>query len=273
MVLAESRRDEARSSGPLSRAASALWRQKELIVTLLAALAVWVILVQVGDFHPIVLPPPSAVWDVIVNDWGTLVREALVSFYEMFLGFTAGTILGFALAIAVFYLPFFQRGVYPYLFGFRAVPKVAFLPLFLIWFGVGLTVKVVIAATAVFFLVLVQTLLGLSTIDPSLLELGKSLKMSERQLLRRIRIPAALPAIMVGVKLGVTYALTMVVVAEMFVATSGLGYLVVRARQQARTDWIIAVIIVTAIAGLLVYQFGRYIERKTTFWYFEDQTG
>jgi NitT/TauT family transport system permease protein len=273
VVLTDRPKARMPASGLPAGALSALWRSKELVLTLLAAIAAWFIVVEVTDLHPIVLPSPGAVWDVMVNDWSTLVREALWSFYEMFLGFGVGAVLGFALAIAVFYLPFFQRGVYPYLFGFRAVPKVAFLPLLVIWFGVGLTVKVVIATTAVFFVVLVQTLLGLSTVDPSLIELGRSLKMSEPLLLRRVRIPAALPAIMVGVKLGITYALTMVVVAEMFVATNGLGFLVVRARQQARTDLIIAVIIVTAIAGLLVYQLGRFVERRTTFWYFEDQTG
>ncbi len=273
MVLTDSPKAPKRAFGLFTGVFSALWRSKEVALTLLAALAAWIVVVDLADLHPIVLPPPGAVFDVIINDWSILVREALWSFYEMLLGFGLGAVLGFALAIAIFYSPFFKRGVYPYLFGFRAVPKVAFLPLFLIWFGIGLTVKVVIAATAVFFLVLVQTLLGLSTVDPSLIELGRSLKMSEPLLLRRVRVPAALPAIMVGVKLGITYALTMVVVAEMVVATSGLGFLVVRARQQARTDSIIAVIIVTAIAGLLVYQLGRVVERRATFWYFEDQTG
>ena len=250
-----------------------LWNAKELILTLLAALIGWIIILEIQDYHPLVLPPPGAVWEYLVAEWSSLAKETLWSFYEMLLGFALGGSLGFAMAIAIFYSPFVHRAVYPYVFGFRVVPKVAFLPLFLVWFGIGLTVKVVMAGTAVFFLVLVQTHLGLATVDPSLVELGKSLKMKESLLLRQIRIPAALPAIMVGIKLGITYALTNVVVAEMVVATNGLGFLVVRARQQSRTDGIIAVIIVTAIVGILVYQLGRAVERRFTFWYFEERTG
>ncbi len=250
-----------------------LWNAKELILTLFAAVLVWILLVEFGDFHPIVLPTPAAVVGALVGDWSILARETLWSFYEMLLGFTLGGSLGFLLAIGIFYSPFLHRAVYPFVFGFRVVPKVAFLPLFLVWFGIGLTVKVVMAGTAVFFLVLVQTLLGLMTVDPSLVEFGKSLKMKEASLLRRIRIPAALPAMMVGVKMGITYALTNVVVAEMVVSTNGLGFLVVRARQQARTDSIIAVIIVTAVVGILVYQLGRAVEKRTTFWYFEEHSG
>jgi NitT/TauT family transport system permease protein len=248
------------------------WDTKELLFTLVAILIVWTLLVRTGNFHPIVLPSPQSVLGSLIGNAPDLAEATLVSFFEMLLGFALGGSAGFVLAVGIFYSPFLLRAVYPFLFGFRVVPKVAFLPLFLVWFGIGLTVKVVMAGTAVFFLILVQTLLGLSTVDPSLVELGKSLKMNERLMLRWIRLPAALPAIMVGAKLGITYALTNVVVAEMFTSTKGLGSLVVRARQHARTDLIIAVIIVTAAAGLIVYLTGRAVEKRATFWYIEEPT-
>ena len=185
-----------------------LWNTKELLLTLALIVVLWIALIEIQDFHPIVLPSPGAVIDAMISNWDRLLQETAWSFYEMLLGFMLGGTLGFVLAIGIFYSPFLHRAMYPFLFGFRVVPKVAFLPLFLVWFGIGLTVKVMLAGMAVFFLVLVQTLLGLTTVDPDLVELGRSLKMNERLLLRRIRIPAALPAIMVGVKLGVTYALT-----------------------------------------------------------------
>lgn len=249
-----------------------VWNSKELVLTLAASLGIWLLIIEINDFHPIVLPTPAAVVDYLGSEWTSLLKETGWSFYEMLLGFALGASSGFALAVAIFYSPFLHRALYPFLFGFRVVPKVAFLPLFLVWFGIGLTVKVMMASMGVFFLVLVQTLLGLTTVDPALVELGRSLKMNEWLLLRWIRVPAALPAIMVGIKLGLTYALTLVVVAEMVVSTNGLGYLVVRARQQARTDGIIAVILVTAVVGIAVYQIARYVERRTTFWYVEEQT-
>ena len=271
MVLRSDSAVKTPSSWPMALLRRA-WDTKELLCALGAILTVWTLLVRTGNFHPIVLPSPQSVLSTLIENSGDLAEATLVSFYEMGLGFIMGGTLGFVLAVGIFYSPSMQRAVYPFLFAFRVVPKVAFLPLFLVWFGIGLTVKVVMAATAVFFLVLVQTLLGLSTVDPSLVELGKSLKMSERLMLRQIRLPAALPAIMVGAKLGITYALLNVVVAEMFTSTVGLGALVVRARQHARTDLIIAVIIVAGAAGLIVYASGRAIEKRATFWYIEEST-
>ena len=206
----------------------------------------------------------------LADNPGTYASAGFITFYEMLLGFAAGGVLGFVSAIGIFYSPFLRRSLYPLLLGFRIVPKVAFVPLFLVWFGIGIGVKVALASFAIFFLILVQTLLGLTSVDPELVELGRSLKMNEFSILRRIRLMAALPAIMVGVKLGITYALTNVVVAEMVVATNGLGFLVVEARSLIRTDEMIAAIFVVAFIGLIVYGVGVLIERRAVFWYFED---
>lgn len=236
----------------------------------MALLVSWDLIVRLTDVHPIVLPSPLTVLEAFIAEIPALANEGLVSFYEMVLGFAIGFVMGFGSAVAIFYVPFFRRSVYPFLLSFRIVPKVAFLPLFLVWFGVGIGVKVALAGFSIFFLVLVQTLLGLSTIEPEAVEFGKSLKMSEWSLFRRVRLPSALPAIMVGVKLGVTYALTNVIVAEMLVAREGLGFLVVEARTRLATDDLIATIVAVAIIGLLLYAGGLVLERQTTYWYVEE---
>ena len=230
----------------------------------------WDLLVRFSDIHPIVLPSPLAVAQSFVAEIPELIRHGGISLLEMVLGFLIGFLLGFGSAIAIFYVPFFRRSIYPFLLSFRIVPKVAFLPLFLVWFGVGIGTKVALAGFSIFFLVLVQTLLGLSTIEPEAIEFGKSLKMSERALFRKIRLPTALPAIMVGVKLGITYALTNVIVAEMLVAREGIGFLVVEARTRLATDDLIATIVAVAIIGLAMYRGGVILERQTTQWYIED---
>ena len=227
-------------------------------------------MVEVKDFHPIVLPPPSSVVEALVQNAGVYAQAGLVTLYEMVLGFIAGGILGFVSAIGIFYSPFLRSSLYPLLLGFRIVPKVAFVPLFLVWFGIGVGVKVALASFAIFFLILVQTLLGLTGVEAELVELGRSLKMRELDILRRIRLPAALPAIMVGVKLGITYALTNVVVAEMVVATNGLGFLVVEARSFIKTDEMIAAIFIVAFIGLIIYAIGSAVERRVIFWYVDE---
>lgn len=250
------------------------WRPSWEFFVLLAALIVgWELIVRIADVHPIVLPAPSAVATAFIAELPDLGQQSVISLFEMVLGFTIGFFMGFGSAVAIFYVPFFRRSIYPFLLSFRIVPKVAFLPLFLVWFGVGIGTKVALAGFAIFFLVLVQTLLGLSTIEPEAIEFGKSLKMSEWALFRRIRLPNALPAIMVGVKLGVTYALTNVIVAEMLVAREGLGFLVVESRTRLATDSLIATIIAVAVVGLLLYSGGLALERATTQWYVEDSAG
>ena len=247
-----------------------LWSTKALLLTLAGIVVFWFAIIEVRDIHPVVLPSPISVLDALAGNLSTYAGAGFITFYEMILGFIAGGTLGFVSAVGIFYSPFLRRSLYPLLLGFRIVPKVAFVPLFLVWFGIGLGVKVALASFAIFFLILVQTLLGLTSVDPALVELGRSLKMNEFALLRRIRLPAALPAIMVGVKLGITYALTNVVVAEMVVATNGLGFLVIEARSKIKTDEMIAAIFVVAIIGLVVYAFGLWVERRTLFWYVED---
>lgn len=246
------------------------WNTKELLLTLAGLVVFWIVMIEVRNFHPIVLPSPGAVIDALFGNLSEYAGAGWITFYEMLFGFMAGGALGFFSAIGIFYSPFLRRSLYPLLLGFRIVPKVAFVPLFLVWFGIGVGVKVALASFAIFFLILVQTLLGLTSVEPELIELGRSLKMGELDLLRRIRLPAALPAIMVGVKLGITYALTNVVVAEMVVATNGLGFLVVEARSFVKTDEMIAAIFVVAIIGLLVFAVGLWVERRTVFWYMED---
>lgn len=254
----------------LRKLGRSVWNTKELLLTLLGILVFWIVIIEVRDFHRIVLPPPSSVVDALTGNLSEYASAGFITFYEMILGFIAGGALGFFSAIGIFYSPFLRRSLYPLLLGFRIVPKVAFVPLFLVWFGIGVGVKVALASFAIFFLVLVQTLLGLTSVEPELVELGRSLKMNELSLLRRIRLPAALPAIMVGVKLGITYALTNVVVAEMVVATNGLGFLVVDARAKIKTDEMIAAIVVVAFIGLIVYAVGLWVERKTVFWYVDE---
>jgi NitT/TauT family transport system permease protein len=142
-------------------------------------------------------------------------------------------------------------------------------PLFLIWFGIGLASKMALATFAVFFLVLVQATLGLEAVEREQEELGQSLQLSEWQMFRSVRLPVAMPSLMVGLKLGATYALTNIIMAEMAVANKGLGYVVILAESQLATDEVMAAILVVALVGLAIYWITSVVERRVTFWYGE----
>jgi NitT/TauT family transport system permease protein len=122
---------------------------------------------------------------------------------------------------------------------------------------------------AVFFIFLVQALLGFASAEPELIELARSFRMSKWGILWRLRFPAALPSLMVGLKLGLTYALTMVIVSEMVVATRGLGAVVVESSARLKTAEVIAVILTVSVVGVSLYALGNRVDRRLTRWYYE----
>lgn len=240
------------------------------LAILLVLLGLWEALPRVFGIHQIVLPPLSMVLVQIAEHPMLYVIASWQTFQLVVAGFVAGALAGIAGAIGIFYSSLMRRAVYPYLFAFRIVPKLAFLPLFILWFGVGDGTKLLLAAAAIFFLVLVQMLLGLNSIDGEYIEFGRSLKMTEVEIFRKIRLPTSMPCLMVGLKLGVTYALTNVIVAEMVVAHTGLGVLLVEGRYRMRTYEVLAAIVVTVFWGLILYAIASWTERKTTAWHYDE---
>lgn len=233
-------------------------------------IGVWEAFVRASGIVPILLPAPSAVFGELVDNLPTFGREGIFSLIETLIGFGVGLAVGFLCAILIFTSPYLRRTLYPILFGFRIVPKVAFVPLFLIWFGSGVTMKAMLTAMAIFFIFLVQTLAGLEAVEPELLELARSLRMGRAGILWRLRLPSALPSIMVGVKLGVTYALTMVIVGEMVVSNKGMGAVIVESSRRLRTAETLAAILVVVIGGLILYGIGMMADRRLTSWYAEE---
>jgi len=245
------------------------WARWEVLVVPVVVFAVWLTVLVGWDLPRIILPAPTGVVEAFVENWQTLLSAGLVTLWETAAGFVAGLTLGLALAVIVFTSPFLKETLYPLLFGFRIVPKVAFVPLFMVWFGTGLVMKSAITAMAVFFIFLVQALLGFASAEPELIELARSLRMSKWAILWRLRFPAALPSLMVGLKLGLTYALTMVIVSEMVVATRGLGAVVVESSARLRTAEVIAVILTVSVAGVSLYALGNRVDKRLTRWYYE----
>jgi ABC-type nitrate/sulfonate/bicarbonate transport system permease component len=238
-------------------------------LSILAALAVfllvWQIVVVVSGFPPFILPPPGAVFTRWASAWstGTLTPHLVATLQEVALGFLvgAGTALpvGYALARSAF----IERVLSPYLVAAQATPILALAPLIALWFGPGLAGKVVICALIVFFPVAVATMVGIRSVDAGLIELGRSLRATRRQVLTTLEIPAALPSILGGMRVGVTLAVVGAIVGEWAGAERGLGVLINLARgSMFDIPLMFATLLTIALVGIVLYLVVVIVERR-----------
>ncbi len=225
----------------------------------------WQLVVLVSGFPPFILPPPGAVAERLVSAWATgIIQPHLATTLgEVALGFTVGAgsavVIGYALARSALV----ERLLSPYLVAAQATPILALAPLIALWFGPGLLGKVVICAMIVFFPVAVATMVGIRSVDARLLELGRSLRASRRQILTTLEIPAALPSILGGMRVGVTLAVVGAIVGEWAGAERGLGVLINLARGSLfDIPLMFATLLTIALVGIGLYLIVVLVERR-----------
>ena len=232
---------------------------------LLAAglLLAWEAACRALQLPPLVLPPPSAVasslWQGLASGyfWPHLRTTAL----ELVLGVLAGCALGFAAGIVLGEHPLLRRLLMPYIVASQVIPKLALAPLFVLWFGFGITSTVVITALICFFPLMENTLTALQQVAPERLELFRMLGATRAQTLWRLKLPSGLPAILAGFRVAVVLALVGAVVGEFIGASQGLGALVIASQGTMDTSLMFAVLVLIAALGMLVYQATLLLER------------
>ena len=235
----------------------------------LAALVVFVVLwkavVIVSGFPPFILPPPEAVAGRLVQAWasGTIEPHAAATLLEIGLGFLVGTLLALPVGYGLARSAIIARLVSPYIVAAQATPILALAPVLVLWFGPGLLGKVVICALIVFFPIAVSAMVGLRSVDAGLLELGRSLRATRRQVLLTLEIPAALPSIFGGLRIGITLAVVGAIVSEWAGAERGLGVLVNLARGSLfDTPLMFATLVTIAAIGVVLYLIVVLVERR-----------
>ena len=232
-----------------------------LLATLLGA---WEAAARWLGLSALVLPPPSRVaqtlWQGLAS--GYLWPHLRATATELLLGLAAGCSIGLGAGVLFSELPVLRRLLMPYVVVSQVVPKLALMPLFIVWFGFGLTPTVVITALICFFPLLENTLTGLAQVPPAQLELFRMLGASRLQTLLRLRLPAGLPAMLAGLRVAVVLALVGVVVGEFIGASRGLGALVIAAQGSMDTPLMFAVLALVSLLGWLLYQCARVIERR-----------
>jgi NitT/TauT family transport system permease protein len=224
------------------------------IIILVAVLGVWEAATRLLGVPVFLLPPPSAIAVSLVQHWSLILQYTGATAVEIVLGYALSILIGVPLALAIFLWPPFARSIYPLLVSSQAMPKVAIAPLFIVWFGFGLVPKVLIAFLIAFFPIVIDTAVGLGSIEPEKIYLARSMGFGPAATFFKIRLPNALPSIFGGLKIAITLAVVGAVVGEFVGGDKGLGYLLMVANGSMDTALLFA-----GLVGLTVLGVGFYL--------------
>lgn len=232
-------------------------------------IAIWWIYVAVKHVPAYILPSPPKVWNSLEKMFvkGTVYPHLWTTTYEVILGFVIGAFLGIVLGYIFIKVDALKTMLMPYLIFLQTAPKIALVPLFVIWFGIGLVSKVVLIISMVLFPVLSGMMLGLESIPPDVRNLMKILKASKWQIFSQVEMLYSLPALFASMKVGIVQAVIGAIVAEWMSGKQGLGYILTYASSTYDTPMLLAGIIVTIILGIATYQVISVLEDKFLYWH------
>ncbi|HET7677542.1 MAG TPA: ABC transporter permease [Candidatus Limnocylindrales bacterium] len=261
----DSQAARASHAASASRARSLVRDWAPVGLGLVAFLVAWKAIVVAGGYAPFILPPPEQVAARFVRAWseGTLAAHTAATLLEIGLGFGAGAASGLLVGYLLARSRLAERVLSPYLVAAQATPVLALAPLVALWFGTGLFSKVVICGLIVFFPVAVATLVGIRSVDRRLLEMARAFRATRRQVFATLELPAALPAILGGLRVGATLAVIGAIVAEWAGGERGLGVLINLARGSLfDTPLLFATLLTIALIGIALYLVIVLIERR-----------
>jgi NitT/TauT family transport system permease protein len=239
----------------------ALYRLLLPMAALVVLLAVWEALVRVLSINPTLLPPPSRVFRSLADSRAALLPYSEITLLEILVGFAIGVAAGIPLGTLIVFNQPVCRVIYPLLVASQMVPKVAVAPLFVVWFGTGLSSKFLVAFLISFFPVVIATAVGLQSVDPDMVALFRSMGAGPLFTFTRLRLPAALPSIFGGLKVAMSLAVVGAVVGEFVAANTGLGYFLLFANGQLDTAAVFAGLLVLTAIGVVLYFLVEVLER------------
>lgn len=239
------------------------------LVLFAGLVTLWEVAVSTGVITSIMIPAPSRIFAAILDLYifkGTIWEHFFITLAEAVFGFLIGAVIAIVLAVCSSLSETFERYVSPYAVVLNVTPGIALTPLIIAWFGYGMGSKIALAAVICFFPIFVNTLTGLRQIDADREELFKSLGASNRQVFTKLRVPAALPLLFAGLKIGLTTALIGAVVAEFAQATSGVGVLMARSSFSLDMASSLAALFSMTLIGLLLFYSMELLDDRIVFW-------
>ncbi|WP_245283996.1 ABC transporter permease [Bradyrhizobium sp. Cp5.3] len=229
-------------------------------------LVAWQLYVSTFGISRIVLPGPIDIAAASLNNWPILLKECWPTLLESLLGFGLAVAIGIPVAVCVASSRVLNLMLYPILVATQSIPKVAVAPIILVWFGLGLQSKLVIAFLVAFFPIVVDTAAGMRATPPGLLELARSLRASPLQVFLKVQFPAALPFIFAGAKVAVTLAVVGAIIGEFVGSLNGLGNLLLTANSQLDSALAWAALVWLSVLGILLFAMVVVAERILMPW-------
>ena len=236
-------------------------KQLKGLVIPLVVLALWIAGSASGMINQYIIPPPAKVWQTAIDltTTGVLLKHIAVSLYRVLAGFFLTVLFAFPLAVLVGMNRNLEPYIDPVLDFLGHIPPISCIPIFILWFGIDETSKLAVIVLATFFPVFLNTLNGILGCSKQLLEVGEVFDFRTRDKFWRIIMPAALPSIIVGFRLGLGYSWRSLVGAELIAAASGIGYMIIDAEQLSRPDIIIVGILTIGLFGYIIdYLFFKF---------------
>jgi NitT/TauT family transport system permease protein len=235
-------------------------------LVILAMFLLWELFVHLFGIEQFVLPAPSAVfesmwqwrWPLLENSWQTFMTTAV--------GFLLAVVFGLLAGVAIGSSTLVYDGFYPALIGFNSIPKVAVVPILVIWFGIGTVPAVITAFLLAFFPILVNVATGIATLEPELQDVLRALGAKRWQVIMKVGLPRAMPYFFASLKVAITVAFVGSIVAETVAANKGIGHLMLVASSRFEVPLAFAGLIVTSIMGIGMYVIAEAIERRMTGW-------
>ena len=238
------------------------------LLSILAGLVLWEILTRLLLENELLIPPPSSVvrsfWKLAST--GALNEHFATTFLEFIYGFTVACVFGVILGYLMGMYPWFDEIADPWIATLYSVPVIAFVPLIIIWFGIGMLSKVIVVFKLTAVAIALNTAAGVKSVEPAWLEVANSLRLTSWQTTYKVRLPATLPYIITGMRLGVGRALLGVIAAELIAANSGLGYLLRDASETWDSPKLFLTVTLLGLIGLVSFTLIRKMEQKLAPW-------
>jgi NitT/TauT family transport system permease protein len=248
------------------RARTALVRVGLPALTLVGLVGLWWLATIVFDWESFIVPTPQDVWQEMKAQREVLPDHFRTTLTETLQGFALAIAIGVPFAVAIAYSRVLELTIYPALVALNAIPKIAIAPLLVIWMGFGAGPKIAMVVLICFFPIVISTATGLKSTPAELVELGRSLSASSFQQFRKVRFPAALPYVFVGLKVAIALAVIGAVVGEFVGATEGLGYLIIASGQSANTTLAFVAIVLLSVMSMLLFYAIVLIEHFVVPW-------